>query len=697
MSRVNDGICDCCDGADETPGLCKDDCEILLAEERRLRKEFEAKYRVGSKIRQAKVEGFERLRTEKLQEAAQIQEEINAMESSLGQLNNSYSAALQEWIAKRLNTLEERYQSLASTEMKGLVESLSEQELVWWIVHACQISGEMIVDGQIDESKTCIPLRMAGLDSSIWWEPKTYESTIIDVGDAEKRLQLAELWDYNLNNPTQLAWHPTKLPKKEDKGRRRLQEEEDDYYYDEDFDEDYYDHYDDEPIDDYQDPDYEDRYERHRQNDRKTSNDDSEEASTNKREEILELIKSLPTATARVSFMEKSEQLLLKIEEITKEDDNDDIPETLEEVEKVDGDGQEEGAIEEQLKFDPMALPMVTNKIKLRQKAISRGFDYAVSAYVLLESLQNYQFASADHFQIQLKKLAWNILNHGDLSAVHTWQLYIASLKDLQAEMPSDNEQTCVAPWASPCPPSTVTRHLSGEEISLPPSPIFDAGAGYCNGLYSKSMEEACASETVIPTDLPDGYFGYHQISKRSSDDLIAKLFEGLQYLSHESPERAQVTGLKSQLSKLESDLIDQRTKKSSAESSVGGIDGVGMFGPEGELHSLKDECFSFEAAKYTYDLCLFKGAKQKEGSHGGVNLGEWKDAAIDEDTGNRLWNWTKGTKCWNGPQRSATAVVTCGPETRIISADEPETCRYVFEVESPVGCDIAFARLHQL
>merc|ERR1712008_654528 len=86
-----------------------------------------------------------------------------------------------------------------------------------------------------------------------------------------------------------------------------------------------------------------------------------------------------------------------------------------------------------------------------------------------------------------------------------------------------------------------------------------------------------------------------------------------------------------------------------------------------------------------------FKEAKQKEGSNqGGTDMGKWTGMEIEED-GSRVMKWENGAKCWNGPKRSATVYVTCGPETELISADEPDTCRYVFEMRSHIACDGAY------
>jgi protein kinase C substrate 80K-H len=110
--------------------------------------------------------------------------------------------------------------------------------------------------------------------------------------------------------------------------------------------------------------------------------------------------------------------------------------------------------------------------------------------------------------------------------------------------------------------------------------------------------------------------------------------------------------------------------------------------GENGELHAMADKCFDILAGKYTYEVCVFGRASQKEGQGGGTSLGNWKGTERDPETGDRMLLWTDGQKCWNGPKRSATVYVTCGSETKVISADEPETCTYVFEMTSHIACD---------
>ena len=211
---MNDGICDCCDGADEpSTGVCKDDCDAILAEERRLRKELADKFKAGSQIRERTISDFQRVREEKLEEIKKTESDLVRIEGIYNNISEKYRALELEWIKNRLSAVENGFQAVTGSSdspvpgLKGMLEPLTSEELTWWIIHACQFSGELMIDDGFEinprNSKTCIPLRMAGLDSRIWWEPKTYQMTAIhDDDDDNANLSiLAKLWDYNLKNP----------------------------------------------------------------------------------------------------------------------------------------------------------------------------------------------------------------------------------------------------------------------------------------------------------------------------------------------------------------------------------------------------------------------------------------------------------------------------------------------------------------
>lgn len=404
-------------------------------------------------------------------------------------------------------------------------------------------------------------------------------------------------------------------------------------------------------------------------------------------------------------------QNIKKTEEVTNgeevEESNDGTIETPESGEsEVEPERQvftEEG--EEKITFDPMALSTVKHQLRQRQESIEQGYDYAISAYVLLDSVKAYSFPDDNERIKTLSMLLFSVINHGKLSAKQVWHLYLVAIPELVTDSynPEDTEldkQSCQAPWMAYCPPKTVFRTSEdiGVNITYPPAEIFEEAEKLCAELNSiASLDSMCTAEGAIPTEIHDGFFGYHNVFPREEDDVLSKLFEKP---GDDSAEWVDLLSMQEKIQGTEADLDELRRRIRDIEDFVGGQDGNETFGPDGELHSFKNECFKYEAAKYIYELCLFKSAKQKESdSHGGTHLGGWTSPkVVESELGrSRVWSWVKGAKCWNGPERSAEAIVSCGAETKILSADEPETCKYVFEVESPVACDEEFRALHQL
>jgi protein kinase C substrate 80K-H len=132
-------------------------------------------------------------------------------------------------------------------------------------------------------------------------------------------------------------------------------------------------------------------------------------------------------------------------------------------------------------------------------------------------------------------------------------------------------------------------------------------------------------------------------------------------------------------------------------EEEMGGRD-HSKYGSQGELYSLRDTCHSVQEGKYIYEVCIFGSAVQKESDDAsGTQLGKWKKIKVDPETGIRTMEWTNGAKCWNGPHRSATVHVTCGAGNKVLSAEEPDTCRYVLEMESYIACDDSYKQRHGL
>lgn len=122
-------------------------------------------------------------------------------------------------------------------------------------------------------------------------------------------------------------------------------------------------------------------------------------------------------------------------------------------------------------------------------------------------------------------------------------------------------------------------------------------------------------------------------------------------------------------------------------------------YGDHKEFLSLDENCYEYKHNQYTYEMCPYKGAAQKEG-HSSTSLGNWagiewkENQEIDVSTGNeitvktRVFKFTNGQTCWQGPARSLTVDVVCGDESRAISVDEPAKCVYHMIFQTPAACD---------
>ncbi|KAF8591551.1 hypothetical protein K439DRAFT_906236 [Ramaria rubella] len=114
-------------------------------------------------------------------------------------------------------------------------------------------------------------------------------------------------------------------------------------------------------------------------------------------------------------------------------------------------------------------------------------------------------------------------------------------------------------------------------------------------------------------------------------------------------------------------------------------------FGIEGEWKKLQGLCLSKDTGEYTYEVCLFGDATQKGGGH--HNLGKFASWSTDpnikpgEPRYYEIQHYTRGAKCWNGPERSVTLHLSCGIENQILTVAEPEKCEYHLTATTPALC----------
>ena len=107
-------------------------------------------------------------------------------------------------------------------------------------------------------------------------------------------------------------------------------------------------------------------------------------------------------------------------------------------------------------------------------------------------------------------------------------------------------------------------------------------------------------------------------------------------------------------------------------------------YGPNHVFFPLDGKCVQFKQAQYTYHVCPYGSAKQDSTSLG--NFEGFKDNYT-------TMLFTNGQTCWNGPARTMTVKLVCGPEEVLSSVDEPSKCEYTAKMTTPAVCDDRFAQ----
>ncbi len=201
---------------------------------------------------------------------------------------------------------------------------------------------------------------------------------------------------------------------------------------------------------------------------------------------------------------------------------------------------------------------------------------------------------------------------------------------------------------------------------------------------------------TTIPSHISDGYYNFYLPSSRGEHDYYSLLFKDMKLVDQVFKKSRDISKIEEGISFAEGELSSLRKKADSLSKS---IQDEGKYGPDGVLYSIRDECFEIVANKYTYELCMFGKSYQREGGKKGTgtDLGSWSGLTAKKEKGSLKYKWSNGQKCWNGPKRSATVIVTCGTQNKLVSADEPNICEYEFKMESFVACDEAFRVLHNI
>ncbi|KAG5735388.1 Glucosidase 2 subunit beta [Termitomyces sp. T112] len=143
-----------------------------------------------------------------------------------------------------------------------------------------------------------------------------------------------------------------------------------------------------------------------------------------------------------------------------------------------------------------------------------------------------------------------------------------------------------------------------------------------------------------------------------------------------------------------ENSLKSARDEKRQAEDDLAEVFNIHRFGRDGEWKKLDNHCIQTDQGDYTYELCLFKEAKQIP-KHGGstFNLGRFESWNPDESIKPgepefyQKQVYKHGTRCWNGPERNVILLLSCGTENTLLSVVELEKCEYQFTATTPALC----------
>ena len=710
FSRVNDGICDCCDGADENNDgggstiRCDDICDEVLAEERAVRAKLKENYEVGSKIRSDSISQYRRWLTDKRDELHNLKDvELVRLEKDRRDLDVQMSDekmefskiwehVIMEQMADNdaLMSLVGATTATAASKSDGTSVHMSVDDLSSLIISLCWLSGESSHDNVANGR--CVPFDRASIDVGILWDhpgggdndddnslPKFHyldpksDASLLEY--SEKIIAMTkgidtEEWSSGTNNRKKSS-RPTK--------RRE---------YEDDYDDDEMHH---EFFDDELEEEMEDETDA-------TNNPAKHPDDTNEQLSVDQIVQTrlgkLHLSGIRELFKEQANMLLKLMppaeesEEEEDEGEEDTDEEGSMEASATKEEGKEEAGIIEK-GIDPVAVNMAKSIINKRLSGIHRGEASAKFAARHIISLMKNRLPGSRSITNDMQMLAIRIMYHSQISSDDIAEAIYFTSTSFRSDVEVD-PSTCVStsPWNDMCPPRILS--IEGSSASFPPDFIVAAAVRLCEE-RANAMTGVCAAQQGLdvnefPTTIDEGYYNYYSPKQRQESDLISKAFSSivpplvmpfkLSKLIHE------VGQLDGQISKL----------KKEVGTIEGEIDSDTKFGLDGELYILRDSCHSVESGKYEYEVCIFGKAAQRDigKKEGGTNLGNWQSMQLDE-SGVRTLKWTGGTKCWNGPQRSAEVVVTCGIDTKLLTADEPETCRYVFTMESPIGCDLGF------
>ena len=638
-SQINDGICDCCDGSDErsTSSSCVDSCqELRAAEEARITKMKES-FRDGSSQRKQEIEKYKEYREQSIKDFNEVlNTHLPKFEGIVTQAEETVKASKHKYLFERRNTFVNLAQKLS---IKG-----DDDDSIGLL--------EVLNDDEIIDLIVGICQLSAERNSNVS-ECEALVKAGLELGFVEKDGAIQALAQ---NDVEGIEFEIEHLIDNISGSILDI-----------------------EGISTSDDIDNEDDEEFHHMLEQlKDENASDALAETG--------VKSgSSTIISRTLFEEEATRVLDLIALYFSDSDDDEHLSTIPDVEKI----------------DPIAIQKTKHSLQKKLLQVKNGKQVAELTREQMNTISQIGLLA----RMDLMRIAVGVIYHSSISSSNIVELLYHIVPELAEK---DDEEVCDISVCRSDHTAIMRESLhpdSQKNIQIPPAPLLYEYAKTCQHRMKEFVDlsnqclniEESTSQRPIPNEITDGFMNYFSYKKRDENesDPLLKIFKPLEDLSEDIPFKTYLKGLAS----AEEELKHYQSERNRLQTVVGGESS--KYGPFGELYALRDSCHSVISAKYEYEICFHGQAYQREATggtkNGGTGLGKWKGFEVS-DNGQMVLKFEGGQRCWNGPARSATVILTCGGSgTKLLSVEEPETCRYQMEMESYVTCDDNFAKIHGL
>lgn len=650
LSRINDGICDCCNGSDESFTDCPDECDSILAEQRAQKEALEKNFQEGYTLLQEKIIEYEISREENSKQRTEVETRIPLLQKDFDEKQGDYQTALTSFAEERRSFFKNGFDSSTmgefSEEITRLLKSLEVEKITQLIVGICQWEAEFSVisdddnNGDFSEkgdaSGVCSSLINAGYELGLIWDQNSPSNpfSFISLNSSPRKddSYYAQILNFISDDILELEssngdkkkkkkkYNRGSSSRRDNKKKKRKMTEEELYEY-------YNNHGDEDELEDeyFIDP---------------KKAESSDDIISEEEFDVLDLVLPRSHIKKQISLILEETSKLLGSDEDYNDQENEEEEEDF--FDSIESDNEENENDNSSNDIDPINLQKAHGNLTIILDSIKYGAAATMFAqeYVddLLESSSDpYQNTPPDGL---ILSLASALIYHSNISSESLVDLfYTISVEQEDKYDNGDKAEECVAMLDS-C-------QLAKEDgpLQISSTELLQRFEEYCQKRSDGNQQylpSTCTSRTsssppTIPTNVPfDGFLGVYSFTTRSDQDpLISSYFQPL--ISLEEKTKPDISTKLSETSGTQEKLDEQKKQLSDLENEFSNSDK--KYGSNGELYSLSNECFTAEVAKYEYEMCFHGKAHQRDigAKKGGTHLGNWKGYSKDSETGEYL------------------------------------------------------------